>query len=589
MSAPLHPASQNALQRYRQAGAIFRSTTRSTNPAWYLEALELDHQLHLRVDGVDFSSFLFNRKTQQWSAGASLSEEICKDPAKSAAFAAELLRQARALGANALGVILHVADEVATTDLKPELDNPAALSELRVTAVENPASILGDSSVPADQASWRVLPYPAAGGEPIGTTLTISRDHASFLNSIRAAGQKANFPLVTQALSAPLVAMMGLANLVTPTEGKPFVAILQYPWFTVVAFFSDHRDLRLIRTLQHRGMRRATNFRQTLNTTNASLEFVDPDLYLLPLGESVDSSLAADLRVTFNQSKVEVLQVATPEAVRPWNPEPLFATQQVAQEGALDSLTFVMLRDERWALQDFLPAPIEEQQVYPSREEMRLLRAVRYARLAAILIALLMVVYLSFGIVRMLMQEEWFFKVENAQNIKTQLARLNVERSKEAHWSNLLADRSKAWVDLESLARLFPSAASVKVKNYSHSVKPESAAGQAEVGFIKEWRINGLARDEALERLNRLNTREGISAHFAEIARITGNEAYRLDIGSRSILVNVRTQENGAFKLNSVEDLTTTDDATYPYTFDLTITQRFEASDPLALKAAQAP
>jgi hypothetical protein len=31
------------------------------------------------------------------------------------------------------------------------------------------------------------------------------------------------------------------------------------------------------------------------------------------------------------------------------------------------------------------------------------------------------------------------------------------------------------------------------------------------------------------------------------------------------------------------------DDTTYPFTFDLTITQRFEATDPLAINSAKIP
>ena len=65
---------------------------------------------------------------------------------------------------------------------------------------------------------------------------------------------------------------------------KPFVSILQYPWFTVLAFFNEHADLKLIRTLQHRGMRQASNFRNALFTTSASLEFMDPDLFHHPSG-----------------------------------------------------------------------------------------------------------------------------------------------------------------------------------------------------------------------------------------------------------------------------------------------------------------
>lgn len=98
-----------------------------------------------------------------------------------------------------------------------------------------------------------------------------------------------------------------------------------------------------------------------------------------------------------------------------------------------------------------------------------------------------------------------------------------------------------------------------------------------------------LARDEALEYLNTLNTREGINAHFNEIARVTGNTAFSPNAGNRNISVNVRTQENTSFKPMPPEETSVADDSSYPFTFDLTVTQRFEATDPMAINVPKAP
>jgi hypothetical protein len=593
-SSPLatfqHPASLNVVQQFRQACSILRNTTRASNPAWYQNALELGFQLHIRPDGPGISTFYFDRKQDKWSAGPALTEEILGDAAKLDAVITDVLRHIRSNGANALGVILHVADEFATTELKPELDNPGALADLRDAAVNDPASILEDSSILATQASWRVLPYPAAGSEVIGTTVTLTRQRADFLETLRLRAEKENFPIITQALSAPLVAIMGLCQNIQPTAGRPFVAILQYPWFTVLAFFSDHADLRLIRTLQHRGVRRATNLRNALTTTSASLEFVEPDLFIVPLGDAVDNSLDASLRLSFTTSRVESVIIPTSEQVPDWSPEPfLCAKPAVSSEAAPASQTLTMLRDEKWAFQDFLPRPREIVEIYPDRNEMRLLRVLRLARVAVFAIALLCLAYLTMGIVDLMRRPEWAFNTSEADAINSRLSMLTSERQKVEHWDNLLADRSKAWIAMESLARMFPDNGGMLVKTYSHSSKPESAPGKSKVGFVKEWKITGCARDEALDYLNTLNTREGITAHFAEITRITGNESYNPETGNRSIAVNVRTQENNGFKPTPPEESSNADESTYPFTFDLTITQRFEATDPLAITVPKAP
>ena len=346
-----HPASLNPLQQFRQACSILRNTSRASNTAWYQEALELDFQLHIRPDGPGMATFYFDRKRDLWSAGPSLSAETVEDPEKLESFIKEILRTTRSKNASALGVILHIADEFATSELKPEFDNPAAISELREAAVNDPNSILDDSSTLAAQASWRVVPYPAAGGDAIGTAVTISRQHEELLSAVRQAGEKENFPVITQALSAPLVAIMGLHQTVDPTTGKPFVAILQYPWFTALAFFNDHADLSLIRTIQHRGVRRPTNLRNALTTTNASLEFLDPDLFLVPLGESVDTSLENSLKTGFPDSRVETIRHTTPEGVPAWCPELSISNSPSPTPGtALSSHTFTILRDEKWTV-----------------------------------------------------------------------------------------------------------------------------------------------------------------------------------------------------------------------------------------------
>lgn len=584
-----HPASLNALQQYAQACSILRNTSRATNPAWYQGALELDFQLHIRPDGPQISTFYHCVSKNQWTHGPTLTEDTLADPAKLASVAAEALRHAGSNGATSLGVVLHVADEFATTELKSDFDNPAALPDLRDAAIGDPASILEDSSIQPDQASWRVLPYPAQGSETIGTTVTISRQYAPLLETFRNAGEKANFPVVPHAVSAPLVAILGLNRMIKPTPDRPFVAILQYPWFTVMAFFNEHADLRLVRTLQHRGVRRATNFRNALTTTSASLEFVDPDLFLVPLGESIDTTLAANLRISFTTSRVETAEPLSVDNLPSWCPEPAVAAQREDTATHLSSHTFLTLRADQWALQDFLPTPREIEEIYPSRMEMRLLRVLRLARVALFAITVLCIAYFVMGIVDLVGRPEWGFDPQQADAIKTRLAKLNMEKQKADHWNNLLDDRSKAWVTMESLARMFPPKGGALVKSFNLSTKPDSAAGKATTGFVKEWRINGLARDEALEYLNSLNSREGISAHFAEVARATGNAAFDPTIGNRTLLVNVRTQENNSYKPTPPEEADPADESSYPFTFELRITQRFEATDPLALTVPAAP
>jgi len=589
-----HPEELNPLQRYRQASSILSGTSRATNDGWYANPLDLDFQLHLRLDGARVESRIFHRETGTWTPGPEFSEELLLDDSKAPAFADEVMAAARRSGAKAAGVILHIADEFATTEINPELDNPGALPELKEDIVVEPGTVLDDSSLSPDEHSWRLVPYPASGSETIATAVTLSRRADPFVSALRSHGEQRNFPIVTIAVSAPLVALLALPE-VKPQAERPFLTVLTYQRFTVLAFFNEHGDLRLARTLQHRGQRRPSNLRHAASTTAAALEMAELDILILPLAGEADPQLVSDLQVVFEHATIREID---------WSKTPLGSgnNAEVAPEFAAatgihreleapiaSSATFTTLRDERWAAQDFLPLAPDRAQIYPLRVEMKMLRAARYARWGLIAVAIGVVGWTALGLIDTIRKPEWTFNDTEAQAGASRLSTLGVEQRRIKHWENLLDDRSKGWASMELLARLFPERSGFLVRTFSHTAHPETSPGQQQVGFVKEWRINGLAREEGLQRLADLNTREGVSAVFTEVARVSGNQAYRTDLPSRSIVVNIKTLENGSFKPVPPEAAMPEDESTYPFIFDLKITQRFEAADPMALLTSKAP
>jgi hypothetical protein len=590
-----HPGELNPLQLYRQASSVLRGTSRATNEGWYTSPFELEFQLHLRIDGTSVDSWIYQPSTGKWTPGPEFDEDLILDPSRVPTFAEEAVALAKKAGASALGIVLHIADEFATTEIKPELDNPGALSELRDAIVVDPFSVLDDSSLSADGHSWRLIPYPASGSESIATAIILSRQSSDFVNALRNYGTAKNFPVITEAVSAPLVALLTLPDLKTSTNEHAFIAVLPYSRFTVLAFFNEHGDLRLLRTLQHRGQRRPSNLRHAVATTAAALEMSAPEIFVLPLSGEPDPQMVSDLKVVFENSSIHEIDWAkTPVHVPDAEglPPEMIVAADLKREPTSPlaaSHTFSTLRSDGWSIQDFLPIPVAEAEVFPSRTEMKLLRAAKYSRLGLVGLTVIALVWVTFGLLDMVRKPEWTFNQPEAKAIESRLASLGTERQRIMHWENLLEDRSKGWASIELLARLFPDKSGFLVKGFSHTAMPENIPGQAQAGFVKEWRISGLAREEALERLADLNTREGISAAFTEVARVTGNQAYRTDLPSRSVVVNVKTLEHGAFKPMPPEEMVAADETSYPFMFDLTITQRFEAADPMALNVAKAP
>src|SRR5690606_23598503 len=143
---------------YRQAKQVLKHTSRASNADWYHEAMELDRQWHIWVDGRQVVSSVFDRKSGQWMEGprailpkdngvsAGTRKPMDQDAVRAlndglnqaqldaifAHFDEEDLRslheslsrlvRGKDFGGKvkSLGVVLHLADEFAIADLAPE-------------------------------------------------------------------------------------------------------------------------------------------------------------------------------------------------------------------------------------------------------------------------------------------------------------------------------------------------------------------------------------------------------------------------------------------------------------------------------------
>ena len=591
-----HPSELNLFQQYRQVTTFLKGTSRATNDGWYSHPLEHDFQLHLRFDGNHFASWTHYLPKGTWAPGPVISSDFITSAELTTTFGKELISLAKSAGASSVGIILHIADEFATAEINPDLDNPAALPELRQTIVSDPKSVLHDNSLPFDEHSWRLVPYSAAGSENIATAVTLSRSFDPFLSLLRDLGNIQNFPIQTLATSAPLIALLTLVELKTSPSHKAFLAVLPYTRFTVLACFNENGDLQLLRTLQHRGQRRPSNLRHAASTTATALEMSSPDIYILPMSGGEDPQLKTDLQSVFPDSDFHEIQWGeTPYSIPslPGIAPEMLAAVRPGPDPELplaSNDTFSSLRNEGWATQDFLPISRQKAEAFPIKAEMRLLRAARYTRFGVLGLVLLGLGWSALELLEMVRKPEWTFQAEEAQVVQGKLKAYNSEKARLEHWDNLLDDRSKAWSTMEMVARLFPEKSGMLLKSMTYTVNPQNTPGASQVGFTKEWKISGLARDEALEKtLADFSTTQGMAAAFSEIARVTGAQCFRSDLSTRNILVNIRTMENSAFRDTPPEEVDDTSETSYPYLFELVITQHFSAEDPLALKVTSAP
>lgn len=590
-----HPTELNPFKRYRQARAIHRASSRAVNDGWFTSPLELDFQIHLRLEDREATTWIYRRKDQSWSRGPKVSEEILEEPEQATEMVADLVSQAEEEHHLAIGFVIYLADEFATTEIKPELDNPGALSDLRDQIVIDPASVLDDDSLSADDHSWRLIPYPAAGSEAIATAVTLSKRDQAFVDALRDYGIANNFPVQTLSASAPLIALLALPYCYPDPSPNGFVVALPFNQFTTLAFFNEHGDLKLLRALQHRGQTRPTNLRNAAATTAASLEMDKPDVLILPFADSLDPLIEQDLKLVFPESTIQ--HIDWPTTFPDINDHPgLYPEMKIASliedepEAPLaQSETFQALSKESWAVQDFLPMEIEAAEVFPSRQGMKILRITDLLRALLFAATVGLLLWIGHGVYDKTKQQAWQFDENSSLQVKQRLTMLTKQKQKIEHWDNLLADRSKGWVTMEMLARFFPEKSGFLISSFDYTINLDRAEGKQSIGYVRQWDISGYVQPDALRTLTKLNTREGIQAAFDKVAKATGSEAYATGLPTRSLVVNIRTVENSKYRPVDPALTVMSDTSAYPVQFDLTIKQRFESDDPLALKTTPAP
>ena len=583
------PASLTSREAFAQAKAVLRQTTRATNPDWYRDALGLDHQWHLVVQGGSrISSALFHRVAgaePAWLAGPSVQLSVLPTLDQVEAMLDAILANPEFRKARSLGVVVHLADEFATTEILNEVRSSASLAELRDEVLRSPASALGDPSLSNDTTATRLVPYAGATQPPLAATVTLSRTHEPFVDLLRTAGEVRNFPVQVTSLSAPLVFLSIVPAFLQFQAERPHFVLLHYPKFSALAVFNGEANLVQLRALPHRGRPFPGNLGDAVNTALDSLDLHDPVITILPLGDVDPSPLLTQLHATLNQPESAEVRVMRPSAdavapgVTDLRPEMLVSVPQFASGEV--SPGFKQLFTERWALQDFLPLSPEVAALYPSASEMKLLRL---SRVMLAVLAFAMVGLLGLGIYSLLgtvNDPSWKHNREDTVALGQRLAKATQDAKEFEHWDNLLQQRSKGWLAMELLTRLFPEDSGVVVKTFKHAARLDSAIKNKKVGFTREWTISGMAQDKAVPLLNQLNGREGMKALFDRVYKATGNASFDVSVPGRNFTVTVdRAKKPGS---KSAADSLDAVSQKYPYVFDLKITQMFPSEDPMAI------
>lgn len=158
MDSLVHPTQLSIWQRYLQARRLHRETSRSKNPDWYRAALDLECQLHLFVEGEEVSdAYICSGQdgARNWVPVDPPSLEASEEELQE--YTATIRSQFTSNKPRSLGVILHLGDEFAISELAQANERPEDLHQLSKQLVNAPKEVLEDHSVSMDECAFRLF------------------------------------------------------------------------------------------------------------------------------------------------------------------------------------------------------------------------------------------------------------------------------------------------------------------------------------------------------------------------------------------------------------------------------------------------
>lgn len=583
---------------FAHARTLLKKTSRGKNAAWYREAVQLDHQLHLFESTHGFLSFFHNSSSGEIVSLKVLSSENAEEVVPS--YFEYLKTEVLPEKSRGLGVILHLNHEASVFEFpRQEWATTHPGKSLRELIAEDPAEVLQDRTLAESTLSFRVFPTPAHPNvEESSCAIAVSSRGEDLLAAFRNMGASEDYPIRTHGLSSPLLLISRLPRTLEGLEENPFCVLLRYEGFSFVAFFQGDGELILLRSIRHQNSALPHNLESILSTTAASIELpsltirafdcrltkeIALNTELIPLLLSIPFEVESLQRKAAGEENPTEESNDNSDAVRADLPLELRVFRMKDDEPALafaGTETFGSQIGDGYHLQNFLEVSKQERDAMPGAVDMKLLRIGRVITRVGLAACLLFAISIAFSVFTKMRSDEWKSAKGNQVLAANAAKELRAVRGKE----QLLADRSKGWIAMEVLARLFPLDGSFQFNDAKYTVTPILAeTGATSVGFTRIWTVNGLARENTTEALMKRNSTEGMGTVFEKAAAATGSSSLGLSEKTRNLLVDLNFSDNEKYD----PAVSNTRTESFAFKFSLTIKQRIEGGDPLAIPVAQ--
>ena len=602
-----HPAELNPWQVYRQTKKLAKHSSRAKNADWYRSAFELDRQWHLWIDGEQMVSAVFDGRSDSWHEGPELPEFV-EPPAGGVLTSLEpkeavtelhktlkTLLAGKGIGSKtkSLGVVLHLAAEFTLADIASEYAVDEDFEAVNELLTLDPQMALGDPNADTLGSSWRALPYWGIhDGERRSTAIQVSREHNALIAEMRSWGESNNIPVIASAVSAPLEALSLAHHFLEWWPGNGDMILFLYRKFSAFAVLGPTGDLMTMRALPHVGERKHPGrFGETLVNTAASMNLTEPRVHIVPICEEGTDELVADLGQFFaNRSPMDIgvidLNDISGVSEVPGQRLEMLLGQGVEpaigeNESPLkESDTFANLSDG-WATMDFYGLSAYEQEVYPERKDLKLLKVAGIAKMVLLVATVALAGWTGFDFMRTASTAAWKLDPEDAEAAKQKLQVIAKQNSEAVYWENVMVRRSEGWLVLELLLDLFPAESGVVVTDCDYRVVglPKEKDSK-NIGFERTWSIKGFARREGVPLLSKLSSNRYLIEQFEEIAEVFDTEALRTNDETRTLSATMQQRQG---QLPSTVGFPASVARHYRTAFELSIKQTFAGEDVLAL------
>lgn len=596
---------------HRQASKIASKGSRGSDRNWYRQAHELDWQWHLFFDGGrDVVSATFHRPSGQWKQGPSIALMNLTTGEGAADFLEELRRgDFFPKAPKAVGIFLHVGDEFALVPLRDGLltaDSPeSALEMLHFSLLEDPTEVLMERDASPENTSWRLLPYWGAQGNQVrAAAVAVSRSREALLQSFIQHAEAMKMPVRVSVMAAPIEALAGLPNSSPGCLDGGCLVLLPYLKFTAAFAINAAGNLVSCRSLIHRSSALPVGLGDIVVGMSLAAELgTGAAPRVLVAGRSAQvQPLLDDLR-TFSTRReplrIESIELenlptldALPERRLEWvaHGRTLEDLTQSAGATCAESRTFQSLWTDLPLRGNFFNSQGIDQ-LYPSQRDLRLLQLGNLISVLLLVGLLSLAGYGFYTYYNASGQAFWKLNAAQSQKVDAQLAALQKEKQAIETTRRMFQPRNHGWSTLEMLLRLFPEDSGIRLESVnggSSTVRP-TGKGSGKLGYTRTWQIRGLAMQESLDLLSRLNSSRELGEQFAAMAKGMDEPSFAADAG-RQLSVNLVLGKNPRHRESAAtDDFQPNAAELYPFSFELQISQTLPDSDPLSLPVAAKP